>query len=824
MQNYKAYGVDLYYRLVDHQIPPDHADKINAMYFVLHETGGETCYDYYVCEENLKAIRTYFMQQGKIDIPYNFIVAHNGDDFLIFEGTGFDHYIENVAFDPTSDAINFNNISFGVALIGNYSDWLPSKSEIQGLTSVYLCLLTFVRFVINYESDGISQWYRDNRQNIQVKMVTHNGANLLNKRQAVSCPSAELNAHVENGNLFNCMRELYQDFWVRYDKDSPGCNRNDISGCTLIDVNKFSDKDCFTGSFGVAAIFYHKAVLFTDVNYEQQADDELDCNWHLWLYLHEALTSNGYDLIPQVSSILDEMIEYKENKPKAPKGPIFVHELNYSGRSWLDKVTKLLQAMSAINVNYFVVTSLEEIAWLLNLRGSDVPFNPVFVAYAIVNHNKLRQVLCKIIFRYYSLHRLFVNQEKVTPIVRKHLRLDDHINPGELCFEVIEYNRFYNELSIIAQTTNDLFLMPMDVNFAIYNIIPEARRKVKTSPIAEMMSIKNPTEVNGMKAAHIDDAIAVCQLMTKLELEIENGIGNWTEQTIADRLHEYKSQRFHYKTDSFETIVAFGANSAIIDHKSTSEEIERVDENAILLLNSGSHYLKGTTDFTRTFHFGAPTDFQKEVYTRTLQGAINLMSFKFPIGTRDSLIGEFIAKKYLFELGLNYRHETTHQIGVFLGSNEAFSNTRIRKKCEEGTVLKPNMFISIDPGYYASNFGIRLENVALVKEVTFLKSDNPPETKYLTFEPFTMIPFEPKLIKTEMLSSKQIKWINEYNKNVRYKIGGHLQKLKMMREFHWLVEKTQPIKEDNCENSASSPHKINLIIAFNILISFIKFK
>ncbi|RWS25663.1 xaa-Pro aminopeptidase 1-like protein [Leptotrombidium deliense] len=601
----------------------------------------------------------------------------------------------------------------------------------------------------------------------------------------------------------------------------------------------------FSGSFGVAVVLLNQAILFTDSIYEEQAEQELDCNWHLvitsnpyksiaeffknyvtraikigtdaklirykevlksirlytmlWTYLYETLSAKGFTFSPQLTNFVD--LIWRPHIPSEEDHDLFVYDLQYSGRPWIDKAADVFDSVRKLGATHLVVFALDEISWLLNLRGSDFPFNPVFKSFVILSDQTLK---------------LFVKTEKITADVRKHLFLDEQRH-DTFKVEIKDYQTFYSYLSELSRE-NYIIVIPSDANVAIYNTIPDNKRKVRTSPILELKAIKNPTEINGMKTAHLNDAIAFCSLMSRLESDVHSDVGNWSEVKVIEELRKYRTRQSHYKGDSFETIAAFAANSAIINHVSTSEMHVPINTSSLLLVDAGGHYLEGTTDLTRVFHFGNPSELQREIYTRVLQGAIDVMSLKFPLGTKDTSINDLLAKRYLFDIGLNYRHGTTREIGVYLNTHQNTFASKYRTKCEDGFVLKPNMFLSIEPGFYEKNvLGIRLENVVLVKEAK--TPNNFHGKKYLKFEPFTLIPFEPKLIKSELLSKQQRKWINAYHKTIVDKVGSRLQKMRKLAEFRWVVEKTNAIFDSDCGNRGSTV--ITSIIKYFLPLSLV---
>lgn len=322
-----------------------------------------------------------------------------------------------------------------------------------------------------------------------------------------------------------------------------------------------------------------------------------------------------------------------------------------------------------------------------------------------------------------------------------------------------------------------------------------------------------------MKNAHIRDAVALCEFLALLSSDLEQqGNGSqglqahakWSELSAAAELSALRRGVPNNKGDSFETISAVGPNAAKAHYVATNLTSQALNRKQVYLIDSGGQYLDGTTDVTRTVHFGlqdqqsspSPSspvakDLEREAYTRVLMGAIDLTSFTFASGTKDIHISDLIARKHLMAIGLNYKHGTGHGIGVFLNVHDDTLGIGTSTSMEKGTVLQEGMFLSIEPGYYEDgNFGVRLENVVVVKKA---KTPHRFSNKdYLTFEPVTLVPFEPKLIKKELLTRHHRRWLNHYNHMIRENIGKRLQLQNRKRAYDWLMSKTKHIDEDDC--------------------------
>ena len=346
------------------------------------------------------------------------------------------------------------------------------------------------------------------------------------------------------------------------------------------------------------------------------------------------------------------------------------------------------------------------------------------------------------------------------------------------------------------------------------------------SPIAAAKAVKNAIEIQGMRDAHIRDAVAICELLAAITVDIEQqrrtgaeGLQQslhhthhehvWDEQSASHALSAYRADRMYNRNESFATISAVGPNAAKAHYTPTDHTVRRIDSEHIFLLDSGGQYLDGTTDVTRTFHFGKPTDLQRETYTRVLMGAIDMATLRFASGTKDIHLSDIIARRHLLEIGLNYNHGTGHGIGTFLNVHEMTVGLGTSNS-DGGTPLREGMFMSIEPGYYEpGSFGVRIENIVLVT-----KANTPHRfggKDYLTFEPITLVPLEPRLIKIELLSVEHRKWLNRYNARVREYVGNRLQSLSKKAAFKWMVSKTAPIPLDDCPTISATKSSANTL-------------
>ncbi|XP_065575669.1 xaa-Pro aminopeptidase ApepP-like isoform X2 [Artemia franciscana] len=536
----------------------------------------------------------------------------------------------------------------------------------------------------------------------------------------------------------------------------------------------------FTGSAGTAVVTLTEAALWTDGRYFLQADQQMDCNWLLmkqgqpgvpsivdwlktvlstgdtvgadpklldaetWLEYTTKLGEFGVILKPIPNNLVDQVWDIQ---PPYASEPIFIHELEFAGRSWQKKLGDIREQLVKKNADAIVITALDEVAWALNIRGRDIPYNPVFRSFLVIDSKRAV---------------LFTPTEKVTNSVITHLNTRNC--ETAVCVGVEDYEAINTVLRSMADNWEHV-IIPRKIaysggaSFWIYQLVPESKILLLVSPLVYLKARKNPTEVKGMKRAHIKDAVALCDFLAKLETEVKEGL-YWDEIKASKVLEKYRSEQALNQGPSFGTIAGFGSNSAIIHYEPSTTTNKAITRNGTFLLDSGGQYLDGTTDVTRTLHYGMPTKWQKETYTRVLMGHINLGLLTFPEGKTDKDI-DILARAPLYEAGLNYRHGTGHGIGAFLNVHE--SPVQVRDEGNERNSLEENYCFSDEPGYYEErNFGMRLENIVRVVKKNTTKQ-----------------------------------WLNEYNSRIRLEIGEELKKQGRMDGFQWMMSKTQFIPEDS---------------------------
>ncbi|MFH1998193.1 MAG: aminopeptidase P family protein [Planctomycetota bacterium] len=549
----------------------------------------------------------------------------------------------------------------------------------------------------------------------------------------------------------------------------------------------------FTGSAGDVVITRSTAGFWTDFRYYLQAEDQLDSDvftlfktglpdvptFESWLAqvlgkgdkvgldtrlfscddyenLREKLEGAGKILCPIDENLVDAIWE---DQPALPKDPVRVHDMVFAGESVADKLFRIRALMQVAKAEAHVVTMLDAIAWLFNLRGSDVVFNPVFVAYAVVTVEDVT---------------LYVNPEKMTEKVRTHLGKEVRLAP---------YDEFENGLQALRKTSARIWIDPSTCSqWVVDQLRPDVQILFRESPVKRFKAIKNETERKGSRSAHIRDGAALVKMLVWLEEAVP--AGGVTERVISSKLEEFRAQGEHFRGPSFESIVGYGEHGAIIHYAATPETDMAIEPRGILLIDSGGQYLDGTTDVTRTLALSTPTEEQRDRFTRVLKGHIRLTMQPFPQGT-DGVQLDTLARMFLWETGCNFGHGIGHGVGSYLNVHE--SPPSISYIAGRGIKPEPGMICSNEPGYYkAGEYGLRQENLVEVCEVPGLGKDGVP---FYKLEPLTLCPIDLKLVDRSLLTQEEIDWLNDYHARVR----NSLLPLLPVKEAAWLEKATQPL-------------------------------
>ncbi|MBR5988246.1 MAG: aminopeptidase P family protein [Prevotella sp.] len=444
------------------------------------------------------------------------------------------------------------------------------------------------------------------------------------------------------------------------------------------------------------------------------------------------------------------------DRPVIPENPVEIFPIAYAGESAHEKIGRIRQALRERHADGMLMAALDDIAWTLNLRGTDVHCNPVFVAYLLISSKDVT---------------LYVNQKKLTPEVMAYLKtegvmVDSYENVTKGLNDYFEYN---------------ILLDPDEVNYALYKTVVRERVE-EESPVKRMKTVKNETEIAGFRNAMLKDGIAMVKFLKWLSAYVgKPEISELSEISIDQRLTAFRAEQPLYRDISFDTIAGYGPHGAIVHYEATPETDVPLQPKGMLLLDSGAQYLDGTTDITRTIALGPLSDEEKRAYTLVLKGHIQIELCKFPSGASGTQI-DILARKDMWREGLNYLHGTGHGVGTYLNVHEGPHQFRMEWK---PAPLVAGMTITDEPGIYLEGkFGVRIENTLLMipyKETAF--------GKFLQFESLTLCPIDKTPIVRSMLLPEEIDWLNAYHQHVFDTLSPHLD----ADETVWLREACAPI-------------------------------
>lgn len=439
-----------------------------------------------------------------------------------------------------------------------------------------------------------------------------------------------------------------------------------------------------------------------------------------------------------VRTNFDPLAELWTDRPPVPLNKVEIHPLERAGEPAKDKLKRIRQALRQQHADGILVSALDDIAWTLNLRGSDVHCNPVFVSYLLIS----------------SQHAtLYINKEKLTAEVSSYLRnegvdVDDYSNVRKGLKDYFEYN---------------ILLDPNAINYTLYNAV-ERNIVRAASPIPSMKCVKNDREAAGFRNAMLRDGIAMTKFLAWLLPAVESG--GQTEMSVDSKLTSLRAEQPMYRGLSFDTIAAYEEHGAIVHYEATPETDVPLRPEGLLLLDSGAQYEDGTTDITRTIALGPVSEEQRRVYTLVLKGHIQLQLLKFPYGASGTQL-DALARKDMWREGYNYMHGTGHGVGSYLNVHEGPHQIRQEYKPEP---MRAGMTVTDEPGIYlAGRFGVRIENTLLTvpyKETEF--------GQFLQFETLTLCPIDTTPIVREMLTDEETEWLNAYHRTVFERISPHL--------------------------------------------------
>ena len=544
----------------------------------------------------------------------------------------------------------------------------------------------------------------------------------------------------------------------------------------------------FDGSVGTAAMTLNKAGVWVDSRYYIQADNQLKdtglkpmkiglpetpdiipwlidelkpgdkvgvnpqlFSMNAFASMRETLKMRGIQLVSA-----DLIMPIWNDRPTLPDNKMFLYDLAYAGESSLEKIAALRNSLKDAHADVFVMNTLDDIAWLFNVRGSDVSYNPVVTAYALVDA---------------TTTIIYVSPEKLTDDIQAYFALQGVV--------VKDYASVYDDLAALA-TDKKVLLDGTKINRSLFEAIPTRCTIInRMSPVTLLKSIKNETELAGMHKAMIKDGVALTRFFMWLEENVVSG--ELTEISVADKLYDFRAEQGNFYGESFGTIAGYAGHGAIVHYKADEKSNAQILPEGVLLLDSGGQFLEGTTDITRTISLGNPTPQQKADFTLVLKGHVGIATAVFPVGTRGSQL-DILARKAMWDKGLNYGHGTGHGVGHFLNVHEGPQSIRMD---ENPVTLQPGMFLSNEPGLYRTDeYGIRTENlihVVYAQQTAF--------GQFLKFETLTLFPIDVNLIDKQLLAADEIAWLNAYHQDVYGKIAPHLNE----NEKQWLRMKTKEI-------------------------------
>ena len=548
----------------------------------------------------------------------------------------------------------------------------------------------------------------------------------------------------------------------------------------------------FSGSAGVAVVTTDRAAIFIDGRYTLQVRGEVpedlyeyqhlmtepatswienvataghQIGYDPWLMTRnqvaryrKAATDAGATLVAQEANPIDAIWT---DRPAPPKAPVVPHEFQYTGKESSDKRAEVAAALSAIGQDAAVLAAPDSIAWLLNVRGGDLPNAPQPLSFAIV-HNDARV-------------DWFVDPDKPAD------GLGQFLGPDVIRADPEKFGSVLDQLGKAGATVG------MNGDSEPDWVVERLRKSGATiafgaNPCALPKAIKTDVELDGARAAHHRDGVAMARFLHWLDVTLaEQSV---TETEVSDKLEEFRRTGEHFKGLSFPTISGFGANGASPHYRAAPETAATLAPGSLYLVDSGGQYLDGTTDVTRTIPVGTPSQEMCDNYTRVLKGHIAVATARFPVGTTGSHIDPF-ARKALWDAGLDFDHGTGHGVGSYLNVHEG--PHRIAK-APNTVPFVPGMIVSNEPGYYkAGGYGIRIENLVAVCTIDGIAG---AERDMLGFETLTMAPIDQRLIVTELLDASEIAWLNDYHAWVRMNILLHVNE----EQAVWLKHATRPIE------------------------------
>ncbi|CAB3258289.1 unnamed protein product [Arctia plantaginis] len=599
------------------------------------------------------------------------------------------------------------------------------------------------------------------------------------------------------------------------------------------------------GSSGTALVTSSNALVWTDARYWTQFEVEVDGslwtlmrqgtdvsigNWLIqnmpagsvvavdpttytrsaWNALQGPLNAVNVTLLAIYDNLVDAARRsINDGPPARPNNTLLALTTEYTGRASSVKIREVIEQIFTAGASALILTALDDIAYTLNLRGSDIPFNPVFFSYLIIRTDIATDNII-----------LFWNNGVLPPNIVAHLSSENVVVQCRPYEEIFDYlRRFSVELG-----SQGSVLIPSSGSHAVYLAVEQGPARIliaPVTPVALMKVIKNDVELRGFRIAHIKDGTAVVRGLYWVEQQVHAGV-NVTEMQLSDEIERLRSEEEHFMGPSFSTIAGAGPNGAIIHYSPQREGPQKVIQaNEMLLLDSGGQYLEGTTDITRTRHMSECSAAQRLAFTRVLKGHISLGTTLMPKGTLGHII-EVLARKALWDVGLNYGHGTGHGVGHFLNVHEAPTYI-LSSPFANDPGISPSMIYSNEPGYYqVGEYGIRHEDLVETIEVT-PSSDHPLAAGLVGnflgngvvgFHSITLVPHQTACLDVKLLTDFEIKYLNDYHARVLNTIGPILQNRSLTAEYAWLEKECAPIARASALLVKSTPYLaiISLIV------------
>ena len=547
----------------------------------------------------------------------------------------------------------------------------------------------------------------------------------------------------------------------------------------------------FNGSAGTAVVTMKSAALWTDSRYFSAAEEQLeDTEYQLMRLKMEGTPTiaewlgkelqdvqspevgldgmvNSYNYVKDLScslrklggitlrTNLDPLEQIWENRPSLPANPVEIQPLEYAGETLASKVVRIRKSLRELHADGMLVSALDDIAWTLNLRGTDVHCNPVFVSYLLIESDKVS---------------LFVDDNKLSPEVKQYLQ-DNQVS-------LYNYNKV--EKCLESYSEYNILLDGDETSYYLWKTVKCQEIVAAASPIPAMKAVKNEAEIEGYRSAMLKDGVAMVKFLKWLKPAVE--AGGQTEISIDEKLTSLRAEQKLFRDISFDTIAGYAQHGAIVHYEATPETDVVLKPEGLILIDSGAQYQDGTTDITRTIALGAVSEEMKHIYTLVLKAHIQLELVKFPDGASGTQL-DAVGRECMWREGYNFLHGTGHGVGSYLCVHEGPHQIRMEWM---PTPLRAGMTLTDEPGLYlAGKFGVRIENTVLISDYMSTEFG-----KFLQIEPLTLCPIDTTPIDVDMLLPEEIDWLNAYHHSVYEKLSPFLDE----EEKIWLENATKPIK------------------------------